>query len=25
MGMLDEVQSEHIDLDEALRRRRAAG
>jgi hypothetical protein len=25
MGMLDDVQSEHIDLDVALRRRRAAG
>ncbi|WP_460521890.1 hypothetical protein [Humibacter antri] len=25
MGVLDDVQSEHIDLDEALRRRRAAG
>ncbi|NNC11532.1 hypothetical protein HII28_06520 [Planctomonas sp. JC2975] len=25
MGMVDDVQSEHIDLDEALRRRRAAG
>lgn len=25
MGVLDDVQSEHLDLDEALRRRRAAG
>ncbi|MHA7985787.1 hypothetical protein ACX9R5_08265 [Rathayibacter sp. CAU 1779] len=25
MGVVDDVQSEHIDLDEALRRRRAAG
>jgi hypothetical protein len=25
MGMLEDVQAEHIDLDEALRRRRLAG
>jgi hypothetical protein len=25
MGVLDDVQAEHIDLDEALRRRRVAG
>jgi hypothetical protein len=25
MGVLDHVQAEHIDLDEALRRRRVAG